>query len=78
MMKVGRNEIKGLFAEECNRIFSNQNEKEVQTQNVQALVNMLQIGKNAVVKEVQTRSARFLQTIMIEFFSRKAADEVMS
>lgn len=77
MMTIARSKVNGLISDFVDRVYSERTQAEVQTQIEEALVDMLPLGNNAVSTGLKTASVRFLETTIIELFSRGAADNVM-
>lgn len=78
MVKIARSKITDLIAEEVDRIYVKSTQADVQDQIEETLVVMLQLGNIAASNRIETASALFLNTIIIELFSRRAVDEVLS
>lgn len=78
MMTVAIGEMKDLTVEEVDCIYTECTQAEVRNQKEKTLVDILQLGKSAAPNKIKTASARFQETIVIELFSRRAADKLMS
>lgn len=78
MMKTGKRKINSFTTEEAARIYEERTQVEVRNQIEKALVDMHQLDSSAAPNKVRTASARLLEAIVIAFFRRTAAQDVMS
>lgn len=77
MMKIAKSKINGFIAEDAVCIYEERVQAKVQNQFEKALIDMLQFGISSASNEMTTASARFLETMVMGFFSRRAADDVV-
>lgn len=63
---------------QVDRIYAERTQAKVSVQIEKTPVDILQLGNKAASNGIKTTSARFLELMMIEFFHRGAAEEVMS
>lgn len=76
-LKVAMSKKKGLIAEKADSIYAGPTQAVPQTQIEETLVDILQLGNNAASYRTKTDSTQFLETIVIECFSRGTADDVV-
>lgn len=77
MITIVKVNIRALISEQVVFIFAKRTYVEVQLQIEETFVDMLQVCNNAAPNEIKTASARLLETILIDLFSRGPADAFM-
>lgn len=78
MVTISRSKINNLIAEEVDRNYTEPSHAEAQVHPKETLVDMLELGNIAASNEIRKVSARILETIVLESFSRGAADDFMT
>lgn len=69
METIAKTEIKEMVAEESNRNYAERTQAKVQTKIEKTLVDTIQLNNSAASNGTKTGSARFLEMIVMGFFS---------
>lgn len=77
METIDRREIKSFIAKEVDRNDVEHTQEKVRMQIEEKLLDMFHVGNSIASNGIKTAFARFLKTILIEFFSRAADDDVI-
>lgn len=78
MMTISKGKMKDLKADEADHIYAERTQVKFLIQIEETPIDVLQLGNNTASNGIESASSRFLKTILIQFFSRWAVDDIMS